>query len=974
MADDSEYLRLLRNKVQQIMAKSPGMESMPGLESVTPPDTIDPVAPVGPHDESAQLEAVVHFYRPVLTVTDDHFVTKSDDDDGDPRFVDPNKAASKGLMDALEQHRTVLDPPLRSVGRIELTNNFQFPWVGTGWLIGTDLGSDIIITNAHVGREFGMRSGEGFVFRPGIPNASIRQSARIDFREEVKMTSPREFPITDIIWISDLPGLDISLLRVARMAGVDRIDPPIRLITGGLADSAMVAVVGYPGSNNGYDPAPFQRLFGSVTGNKRFSPGFYIGQSDGNVTYDCSTLPGSSGSVVLDVASGGAAGLHFAGTAFVTNYAVPAADIAKIIAKRPWVGGETPRPQPLGDNAGSTTSGSAVPPVALPPGAVLHSPGASGAAGGGDGGMSFVVPLTITVRLGDHSGTAGGPRTPASPPKPKPPSKTDRSSAEAAAEKVRQHLLGNKSVLSVKADYLFRDGVITDDYGVIVGVAPGTLVDPVPLGLGKELDGVTVSVETADPATIAEQMFAFQTEAFSGRVAQYRRDLNDPRFNLSPVTDDMTVLLHASPEAGWPVLKQFLGNTGHKRLTIGMYNMTAPHVVDAIDEIAKRKTTKITLTIDRQRGEANNPDDIGDPDSDDNTKKDDIPEQQTLDSLEQIAGNRFKWAPASLGAHGLFASAYHIKVAVWGDGDNDASLFWLSSGNWQSSNQDPIDLPVDKIDQVTPDQVEGYNREWHAVVTHKKLATTLRNHLEQDFVDNNKIAQEEAPVPAMFDVLVPIGRREEAPSAEDFKVFPPKEITGNIKIQALLTPDNYPEVIAELISQAKDRVLIENQSFNFWKNADSMPKHFLNIVKAIRDRQKKGLDVRIIFRSGFGRERDTLRQIKAFGLKADADHVRYFDKCHNKGYIIDDGIAVLGSQNITAAGLGPNRDASLVIWHRDANKYFADLFEYDWRHIAQNRVRGDEGMPPLRLVHPQDEAPAPSGYRRISIAEFLGET
>jgi phosphatidylserine/phosphatidylglycerophosphate/cardiolipin synthase-like enzyme len=169
-------------------------------------------------------------------------------------------------------------------------------------------------------------------------------------------------------------------------------------------------------------------------------------------------------------------------------------------------------------------------------------------------------------------------------------------------------------------------------------------------------------------------------------------------------------------------------------------------------------------------------------------------------------------------------------------------------------------------------------------------------------------------------------------------------------------------------------VLIENQSFNFWKNPESMPKHFLNIVKAVRDRQKKGLDVRIIFRSGFGKERDTLRQMKSFGLKSDADHVRYFDKCHTKGYVIDDDIAVLGSQNITAAGVGPNRDASLVIWHGEANEYFAELFEYDWQRIARSRVRSDEGVAPVRLVHANDEAPAPSGYRRISLAEFLGET
>ena len=139
-----------------------------------------------------------------------------------------------------------------------------------------------------------MRSGNGYVFRAGVPDVSVRQSARIDFREEVGMASPREFPITEILWISEIPVLDVCLLRVARSAGTDRIDPPIQLLTGEIADNVMVAVIGFPGSNNGYDPAPFQKLFGSVTGNKRFSPGFYSGRRGPSVTYDCSTLPGSS--------------------------------------------------------------------------------------------------------------------------------------------------------------------------------------------------------------------------------------------------------------------------------------------------------------------------------------------------------------------------------------------------------------------------------------------------------------------------------------------------------------------------------------------------------------------------------------------------------------------------------------------------------------------------------------------------------
>jgi len=63
-----------------------------------------------------------------------------------------------------------------------------------------------------------------------------------------------------------------------------------------------------------------------------------------------------------------------------------------------------------------------------------------------------------------------------------------------------------------------------------------------------------------------------------------------------------------------------------------------------------------------------------------------------------------------------------------------------------------------------------------------------------------------------------------------------------------------------------------------------------------------------------------------------------------------------------------------VIWHPKAAAYFARLFEYDWRQIASSRARSDEGVAPVRVVPAGDEAPAPAGYRRISLAEFLGET
>jgi hypothetical protein len=60
-----------------------------------------------------------------------------------------------------------------------------------------------------------------------------------------------------------------------------------------------------------------------------------------------------------------------------------------------------------------------------------------------------------------------------------------------------------------------------------------------------------------------------------------------------------------------------------------------------------------------------------------------------IDPLEAEMHDRFEmaWATRLTKAHpdGLWASTYHIDVAV-----RDGSAMWLSSGNWQSSNQPDV--------------------------------------------------------------------------------------------------------------------------------------------------------------------------------------------------------------------------------------------------------------------------------------------
>ncbi|MBF9034413.1 hypothetical protein HKCCE2091_09190 [Rhodobacterales bacterium HKCCE2091] len=944
--DANAFDARLRRLVRRIEAHSP---DIPRPADLPVPEGLD-VAASGFEAGAtvqAQLEAIVRWYRPVLEIADDRFLLSDPDTaDGDLRFVDPNSAASDRLLSTLEDNRHRIDPRIRSVGRIELRNNSRFPtMVGTGWILDSELGADIVVTNAHVAREFAERGGEGFAFRPGVPDFSQRQAAVIDFREELRDGPAREFPVTEIVWLSENLQPDMAILRVAVTAGTDRIAGPIPLRTAPVAPDDLLAVIGYPGSGNGYDPEPFRKVFGSLLMRKRLSPGYFEAAVAGDITYDCSTLPGSSGSVVLDIRTGEAVGLHHSGAAFDTNFAVSAPGIRAVIANRPWRLETAARTLPPLQDDGAVTSTS--PAVATT----------------GGGSLDLVVPLRISISLGDPASTTATSIQ----------SVTGWEAAEAAAARVRTHLAGLSDVLKVQADRLFRGGMLTEDFGVVVSVMPGARADT--LGLPPRLSGVEIVTEPATAETIVETRLGLSTESFTGRVAGYRRDLSDPRFELGPVTDRMRITLHVSPEAGWPVLKGFLEDDRYEQLTIGIYHMTAPHVVATLQDAASRRRPRrrIDMTIDRQKGDhATRPDDIGS-----GTKANDVPERETIAALEGILGDRFRWAPAAIGFQKLFPWSYHIKVAVWTDrlrgNRQEDKAFWLSSGNWQSSNVAPVGTGPGH--EVTRDEVRDYNREWVAVVEHPGLAATFRHHLEQDLKDNAAAALSEAVTAGPDDLLVPEEQFERVPTLAEFRAFPPLVLDEEVTVQPLLTPDNYPEVLLGLIGEARHRIWIENQSIRPSTDVTRTPAHFLALLNAVRAKQEAGVEVRMIFREGFGQERDTLRRLRELGFPVGPDHVRFFDKCHTKGIVVDDDAVVLGSQNWTGGGTGPNRDASLLIRHPRAAAYFAEIFDYDWTHLARNRIaRESLAARPVLTVPAGAESPPPPGYRRISVAEFLGET
>lgn len=225
-------------------------------------------------------------------------------------------------------HLPQLQRLLPSVGRVELRRHFQFPWVGTGWMID----EDIIVTNRHVAEIFAAGHGRGVAFRKNEFGETIL--VRVDFREEHERTAIAEFDVSEIIWVEDAGGPDMAFIRLKKAPS---LPPPLPLSTHvPQRGEGYIAVVGYPARDpDRNDLAEMDRIFAKIYEKKRFSPGELMTVAENNqaFSHDCTTLGGNSGSPVLDIQTGTVVGLHYAGRYLRTNFAVPSQVVLDRLAK-----------------------------------------------------------------------------------------------------------------------------------------------------------------------------------------------------------------------------------------------------------------------------------------------------------------------------------------------------------------------------------------------------------------------------------------------------------------------------------------------------------------------------------------------------------------------------------------------------------------------------------------------------------------
>lgn len=261
----------------------------------------------------SDLEAIVLLFgRPALLVQDGTFEIP----------------ASDVWKNRLYPNKSKIETAIRSVMRVDVRNHPSFKWLGTGWVIAPG----IMVTNRHVAQEFAKNQDGTFVFRDSDfggqyqPFGSLLQEYNRPYQEEIG--------IERVLYIADDgPGSpDIAILKLDRE---DRL-APIPLDSGfDYSDAGrFVAAIGYPAYDYRNPAYALTQVFGSVYDVKRLSPGTVSKAGDlQRFIHDCSTLGGSSGSVVIDVESGHAVGLHFGGTFQAGNHAVKPAALLEAIAK-----------------------------------------------------------------------------------------------------------------------------------------------------------------------------------------------------------------------------------------------------------------------------------------------------------------------------------------------------------------------------------------------------------------------------------------------------------------------------------------------------------------------------------------------------------------------------------------------------------------------------------------------------------------
>lgn len=266
-------------------------------------------APLTPEEKTALELFVLVVSRPALLVQRNRAIGRSE------------------LWPEIGRISEAIPPIARGVGRIQDAAGAK---IGTGFIAGDRR----VLTNNHVvcgllgyDHSCWQANPAGYAekctaaataWQTAAPTFELKGEAGSNETSRVKLTRV----------VSHHRDIDVAVLELASMPegaeilNLAKAEPPAFV-------GLRVFAIGYPVSDSsGSTPQPiFRRIFGTdpaLLGTKRFAPGAVMRWDDDKAfLHDASTLPGSSGSCIVDFATTEVVGIHFAGSYGYANYAVP---------------------------------------------------------------------------------------------------------------------------------------------------------------------------------------------------------------------------------------------------------------------------------------------------------------------------------------------------------------------------------------------------------------------------------------------------------------------------------------------------------------------------------------------------------------------------------------------------------------------------------------------------------------------------
>ena len=509
--------------------------------------------------------------------------------------------------------------------------------------------------------------------------------------------------------------------------------------------------------------------------------------------------------------------------------------------------------------------------------------------------------------------------------------------------------LRRPGVLSVRTGFEVKDGWLTGRRAIVVTVERKLAVPPPGQELPDELDGIPVDVRQASPAkrqSLEDPAAYASTLPLSpdqGAVPHFPHELlltgpgrprtvastpaavllaakpNQPYVppsgvSLQPVRGQATIRLSVSPDTGWAALRTFLSDVSQS-LTVGIYDFTSRHVLDAVTAATTGRSLSLVIDHPAQNASADQTD------------------EQTVAELRDVEGATLSqaWALTKLdplATAWTFPYAYHVKVAA-----KDHRSTWLSSGNWNNSNQpdiDPVDVAADR------EAARGGDRDWHVVIDDAGISSTFEAYLLNDLRAAQEHQSPARPPGPPLQPPAPPSRR----TPEYVTFFPQLTVSERMTITPVLTPDggDYVGQVKQLIDSARARLYLQFQYIEPppTVTVDSQP--FQDLVLAVVGRQGAGVEIKIILSEW--QTQGYLEQLATLGIDV-VHNVKIQNNVHNKGIVADGQRVLVSSQNWSTAGTLQNRDAGVIIDNATAAGYYQQVFLHDWANLSTQRAAAD---------------------------------